>query len=143
MLAAVSSAAKWRRLLFSVPEVDLIQNALTLKGVPMQLFSDIVVHGAPLPTVSSVMAKVPEANVLHLACHGHQDPTQPLASGFVMSDGMLTIAKLMSLNLDRAFLAFLSACDTAKGDVAQPDQAIHLAAAMLFAGFRSVIGTMW
>jgi hypothetical protein len=25
----------------------------------------------------------------------------------------------------------------------QPDQAIHLAAAMLFAGFKSVIATMW
>lgn len=60
-----------------------------------------------------------------------------------MEDGMLTLSKLMSLNLPKAFLAILSACDTAKGDTSHPDQALHLAAAMLFVGFRSVVGTMW
>jgi CHAT domain-containing protein len=49
----------------------------------------------------------------------------------------------MELDLKHAHLAFLSACETAKGDRAQPDQAIHLAATMLFVGFRSIIGTMW
>ena len=58
-------------------------------------------------------------------------------------DEMLTVSQLLSLNLSRAFFAFLSACETAKGDEKQPDQAIHLAATMLFVGFRSVIGTMW
>ncbi|KAG9316098.1 hypothetical protein JVU11DRAFT_3772 [Chiua virens] len=43
---------------------------------------------------------------------------------------------------DREF-AFLSACHTAVGDRTAPDETIHLAAAMQFAGFRSVIGTMW
>jgi CHAT domain-containing protein len=37
----------------------------------------------------------------------------------------------------------MSACETAKGDQKQPDQVVHLAAAMLFAGFQSVVGTMW
>jgi len=49
----------------------------------------------------------------------------------------------MTLNLPRASLAFLSACETAKGCAEQPDQVLHLAAAMLFVGFPSVIGTMW
>lgn len=41
-------------------------------------------------------------------------------------------------NLPKAFLAFLSACDTAMGDEKQPDQAVHLASTMLFAGFSVV-----
>jgi len=49
----------------------------------------------------------------------------------------------MKLNLPRASLAFLSACETAKGSADQPDQVLHLAATMLFVGFPSVIGTMW
>jgi hypothetical protein len=49
----------------------------------------------------------------------------------------------MELKLDNAFLAFLSAGETAKGDRMQPDQAMHLAAAMLFSGFKSVVATMW
>ncbi|KAJ7123558.1 hypothetical protein C8R44DRAFT_784007, partial [Mycena epipterygia] len=40
-------------------------------------------------------------------------------------------------------LAFLSACETAKGDDTVPDEAMHLAATLLFAGFRGVVATMW
>jgi CHAT domain-containing protein len=83
------------------------------------------------------------ANVVHLACHGVQDTSDATKSGFCLGDGRLTIAKLMELKLDDAFLAFLSACETAKGDKEQPDQAMHLAAAMLFSGFKSVVATMW
>jgi CHAT domain-containing protein len=82
-------------------------------------------------------------SIVHLACHGIQDTNDATQSGFCIGDGRLTIAKLMELKLDNAFLAFLSACETAKGDQEQPDQAMHLAAAMLFSGFKSVVATMW
>jgi CHAT domain-containing protein len=93
--------------------------------------------------VDAVSAALPQADILHLACHGVQDADDPLGSGFCLRDGKLTVSALMDIRLERAFLAFLSACETAKGDRDQPDQAVHLAAAILFAGFRSVIGTMW
>jgi CHAT domain-containing protein len=90
-----------------------------------------------------VIEALPGANIVHLACHGVQDQKDPLSSGFCLADGKLTVSYLMDIRLDRAFLAFLSACETAKGDKNQPDQVIHLAAAMLFCGFRSVVATMW
>jgi CHAT domain-containing protein len=40
-------------------------------------------------------------------------------------------------------LAFLSACETAKGDATTPDEAMHLAASLLFAEFGGVVATMW
>jgi CHAT domain-containing protein len=86
--------------------------------------------------------KQEDVHVLHLACHGVQAPN-PLQSAFLLSDGRLTIEHIMRLRLPRAVLAFLSACQTAKGSEKQPDQAVHLAASMLFCGFRSVVGTMW
>jgi CHAT domain-containing protein len=82
------------------------------------------------------------AHVLHLACHGVQD-TDPLSSALVMQDGKLAIKDMLQLNLPQPVLAYLSACQTAKGDRNAPDQAVHLAASMLFCGFRSVVGTMW
>jgi CHAT domain-containing protein len=94
-------------------------------------------------TVARVTDRVKSANFVHLACHGIQHPTNALESGFYLRDGMLTISKLMELKLDRPWFAFLSACETAKGDAEQPDQVMHLAAAMLFAGFKSVVATMW
>jgi tetratricopeptide (TPR) repeat protein len=90
--------------------------------------------------LTSLRAK--HVNILHLACHGAQK-TEPLQSAFMLGDGELTIRDLMTLNLKDASLAYLSACQTAKGNESQPDQAVHLAASMLFCGFKSVIGTMW
>jgi CHAT domain-containing protein len=83
------------------------------------------------------------ANIVHLACHGIQDSNNALDSGFCLRDGRLTIEQLMKLKLDDPLLAFLSACETAKGDEDQPDQVMHLAAAMMFLGFKSVVATMW
>jgi CHAT domain len=39
--------------------------------------------------------------------------------------------------------AFLSACQTATGGLANSDEAINLAAALQYAGWRHVIGTLW
>jgi CHAT domain-containing protein len=94
-------------------------------------------------TIEDTSKAMQTANIVHLACHGIQDDSDATQSGFCLGDGRLTIAKLMELKLDNAFLAFLSACETAKGDKEQPDQAMHLAAAMLFSGFKSVVATMW
>jgi CHAT domain-containing protein len=83
------------------------------------------------------------ASFVHLACHGIQHRTNALESRFYLSNGMLTISKLMALELDQPWSGYLSACETAKGDAKQPDQVMHLAAAMLFVGFKSVVATMW
>jgi CHAT domain-containing protein len=95
----------------------------------------------------AVVARVAEAfkgaNMVHIACHGIQDPDNALSSGFCLSDENLTVSRLMDFDLKDAFFAFLSACETAKGDENLPEQIIHLAAAMLFVGFRSIVATMW
>jgi CHAT domain-containing protein/tetratricopeptide (TPR) repeat protein len=94
-------------------------------------------------TVERVTKRIKTASFVHLACHGLQHRTNALESGFYLSDDRLDISKLMELQLDRPWFAYLSACETAKGDAKQPDQVIHLAAAMLFAGFKHVVATMW
>jgi hypothetical protein len=81
-------------------------------------------------------------HILHLACHGAQKK-DPLTSGFILRDEDLTIQEIMQLDLKHPSLAFLSACQTAKGKRDQPDEGVHLAASMLFCGFKSVIATMW
>jgi CHAT domain-containing protein len=79
-----------------------------------------------------------------MACHAHQDQVDPRKSAFKLHGGeMLTLKKIMGKSLENAELAFLSACQTATGDRKLPGEALHLAAGMLFAGYRTVIGTMW
>jgi CHAT domain-containing protein len=126
----------------TVEEIAQISRLLPANGVlpvrgdatrGLQLGADLVI----------VKARLPEATVVHLACHGLQDSVDPLESGFCLPDGRLTIRALMSFELPEALFAFCSACETAKGDSQQPDQTVHLAAAMLFVGFRSLIATLW
>jgi CHAT domain-containing protein len=100
-------------------------------------------HRPYAPTsLAQVIDHLPRSNVLHLACHGHQIIDDPVESGFVLGDSALTLNKLVELDLPDAVFAYLSACDTGKCDETHPDQAIHLAAAMLFVGFQSVIASL-
>jgi CHAT domain-containing protein len=104
-----------------------------------------VSHSSSPNTSSQLLRKQltdTSAHILHLACHGEQ-AEKPLKSAFLLSDGRFCIEDLMAIRLPHAVLAFLSACQTAKGSEHLPDQAVHLAASMLFCGFRSVVGTMW
>ncbi|KAK7450556.1 hypothetical protein VKT23_012865 [Stygiomarasmius scandens] len=93
-------------------------------------------------TVAEVVQAMNKYNIVHLACHGIQDPN-PLESAFALYDGKLNLKTLMGMSLDNAELAFLSACQTATGDKNLPDEAVHLAAGMLAVGYPSVIATMW
>ncbi|KAM5546272.1 hypothetical protein V8D89_000398 [Ganoderma adspersum] len=80
---------------------------------------------------------------LHITCHAHQDPHYPFDSAFHLHKAPLTLKSLMQLDLARVQFAFLSACLTSAGDTHLPDECIHLAAGLQFAGVRSAVATLW
>ena len=96
-------------------------------------------------TVASVLEKmkVSGASWVHFACHGVQDIVRPTDSGLMLSDGRLKLSDIIKVSRVQGGLAFLSACQTATGDKALSEEAIHLAAGMLLAGYGGVIATMW
>ncbi|KAL5480911.1 GSE1_6 [Sanghuangporus weigelae] len=66
------------------------------------------------------------------------------ASPDMLQGGMLTLLDIARARLPNAEFAFLSACHTAEQrPTTALDESLHLAAAMQFCGFRSVICTMW
>jgi CHAT domain-containing protein len=93
--------------------------------------------------VSKVLEESRQHTWVHLACHAIQDPVHPTNSAFLLHDGILTLSELITAPTVEAELAFLSACETATGDNRMPDEAVHLAAGMLAAGYKGVVGTMW
>jgi CHAT domain-containing protein len=80
---------------------------------------------------------------VHFACHNIPNVENPFQSAFALRDGPFTIEHIMRCELEHPEFAYLSACQTTVGYKESPDEVIHLASAMQFAGFRSVIGTMW
>ncbi|KUO11282.1 CHAT domain-containing protein [Streptomyces sp. DSM 15324] len=100
-----------------------------------------VVEGSDA-TVERVQAALSGHRWVHLSCHGRQNLHDPSAAGLVLSDGVLTVTRLSSARYAGDF-AFLSACRTATGGVNLPDEAITLAAALNYTGYRHVVATLW
>ena len=94
-------------------------------------------------TVSHVKFEMESHGSIHLACHARQDPDNPLKSGFYLQDGRLELSEIMKQKFAVRNLAFLSACQTSTGTEKLSEEAVHLAAGMLAAGYRSVVATMW
>ncbi|KIJ38179.1 hypothetical protein M422DRAFT_259081 [Sphaerobolus stellatus SS14] len=95
-------------------------------------------------TLSNVVPELKIATWVHFACHGVQNPAHPTESALLLAGkDRLTLGMLTSLKITHGGLAFLSACQTAKGDEKLSDEAVHLSAGMLAAGFGGVIATMW
>ena len=101
-------------------------------------------------TVDQVRSQLPNATIAHFSCHGTANLTEPLASGMLMSDGLLTLKDIFALNLaDTAQgnhglrLAILSACETGMIGIENADEAISLPTGLLQAGVAAVIASLW
>jgi tetratricopeptide (TPR) repeat protein len=93
-------------------------------------------------TVEAVRAALPSHRWAHFSCHGQQDLTSPSKGGLGLWDGTLTVAGLGAQGHKGEF-AFLAACQTATGGAALPNEAISLANAIHYAGYRHVVATLW
>jgi len=117
-------------------ELKAIQEKFNTANIPF-----LSLEGDPA-TIGRTMKELELHSCIHFACHGVQDTNHPLKSGFHLSDGRLELWKVLQIQNTVADFAFLSACQTSKGE-GLPEEVIHLAAGLLAAGYRGVVGTMW
>ena len=102
-----------------------------------------LISGAATP--AAVLDGFQNHRFVHFACHGTLEANKPFEAGFELhGDKRLTLLDIVRSRLPTAEFAFLSACHTAEvteGSIM--DEGLHLAAAVQYSGFRSVVGTMW
>ncbi|KAI0283878.1 CHAT domain-containing protein, partial [Russula brevipes] len=81
----------------------------------------------------------------HISCHGILETGKPFNASFKLYEGArLTLLDIVRAQLPIAEFAFLSACHTAElTEESLADEGLHLAGAVQYCGFRSVVGTMW
>jgi CHAT domain-containing protein len=96
-------------------------------------------------TPTTVLERLRDHRFVHIVCHGVLEPGKPFEASFKLyRDKRLSLLDIVRSRLPKAEFAFLSACHTAQlTDESIADEALHLAAAMQYCGFRSVVGTMW
>jgi hypothetical protein len=94
-------------------------------------------------TTRQVLELLPGHTCVHFACHAGQNLAAPSEGALYLHDQPLRVTDLARLDLDTPELAVLSACQTAVGGTDLPNEAIHLAAALLLGNFRHVVSTLW
>ena len=96
-------------------------------------------------TPTSTLERLKHHRFAHISSHGILEIGKPFDSFFELYKGKhLTLLDIVRSQLPTAEFAFLSACHTAeiqKDSIA--NEGLHLAAAVQYSGFRSVVGTMW
>jgi CHAT domain-containing protein len=129
-------------LLCTSEELNMIEHHVNPNRSQLVNFTKLGTDDSPT-SVDGILCLLPEVSFAHFTCHRSQNFSKPLESGLHLSDGELKIAQIMQHPLPLVSLAFLSACETAKGTEDDPDEALHIAATMLYTGFHGIVGTMW
>jgi tetratricopeptide (TPR) repeat protein len=101
------------------------------------------------PSAKTVLDQLRQYDVVHFACHGMPDHIDSFNSSLLLQeDGResvdkLTVRQISDANLERAGIAYLSACSTAENRAKElVDEVIHLASGFQVAGFGHVIASM-
>ncbi|MFD5914132.1 CHAT domain-containing protein [Streptomyces massasporeus] len=136
LVAAVPATPGMRALEHAERELDVVR-----RHVP----SATVLLG-PEVTRERITTLLPRHSCWHFAGHGRQDPSERTAAVYGWdheSAGPLTVADIALLNLEQGKLAFVSACDTARGSVRLRDESVHISGALQLAGFTHVVASQW
>ncbi|KAJ3499056.1 hypothetical protein NLG97_g643 [Lecanicillium saksenae] len=132
---------------------DDLEVAKEANSVIQSAGSHIMVELLEHPDVKQVSEGLKTCHIAHFACHGEVDRHDPSNTALVFrrrgTDGhfepdLLTAQEILGLNLDHAYIAYLSACSTSENRArGLTDEVIHLASGFLVAGFPNVIGSLW
>ena len=92
----------------------------------------------PAATVTTVLAAMDGADVVHLAAHGHLRLDNPMFSALALADGPLTLHDLERLAAAPRQVV-LASCDAGLGAVYPHDEVVGLATALLTLGTVAVV----
>jgi CHAT domain-containing protein len=117
-----------------------------LKSLPAHFRPEVHDH----PSTHYILQSLEHCSIARFACHGLTDYTDPSKSGLVFQkqdtagclvQDVMTVHDVSELKLERARIAYLSACSTAENKAARlRDEVIHIVSGFQVAGFAHVIG---
>jgi tetratricopeptide (TPR) repeat protein len=151
-LSALIESRKPRSLseTFDKPSLLLVAQPDTLPGawgeveVIQTTETAVTTLVSAMATPKTVVERLRDHQFVHFVCHGLLETGKPFDASFELHGDNLTLLEIVRSQLPAAEFAFLSACHTAElTEDSVADEGLHLAAAMQYCGFRSVVGTMW
>jgi CHAT domain-containing protein len=126
-----------------------VEKKAILKILPAHFKSEVHDH----PSAYRIIQSLKQCSIAHFACHGLSDYTNPSKSGLVFQKRVgfgcivqdaMSVHDVIELKLERARIAYLSACSTAENGAARlRDEVIHVVSGFQVAGFAHVVGCLW
>jgi CHAT domain len=138
ILVSMPTTPERMSLQFVPTEVDNLENLLSKASVYTRVMRN--------PMRMEILSELSQYTIVHFACHGHSadDPSQ---SSLLLEDwktSPLTVSDLLSLNIESAKFAYLSACHTSTTrNFRLLDESISLSSAIQLCGYPSVVGSLW
>jgi hypothetical protein len=133
---------------FDVPSPDVLlsevcEDVKVVEQLNTRLSVKSLISEGATPT--SVLDGIRDHKFVHFVCHGTLEARKPFDAGFELhANERLTLLNIVQSRLPTAEFAFLSACHTAElTEGSSAEEGLHLAAAVQYCGFKSVVGTMW
>ena len=136
------------------PDLGVLHNVedekkVILESLPARYLAEEQDH----PCASDILQSIQHCSIAHFACHGLSDYIDPSKSGLVfrkvddagrLVQDVMSVHAVSDLKLQRARLAYLSACSTAENGAARlQDEVIHVVSGFQVAGFAHVVGCLW
>lgn len=95
-------------------------------------------------TRQEIITKARDRRILHLSCHGEFDRDNPEQSGLMLAKEMLTVQDIITkLRLNQTQLVTLAACRSGQVAVRQGEEHVGLLQAMMTAGAKTVVASLW
>lgn len=91
---------------------------------------------------SDIVSALRRHSYVHIACHGNLNPEDPMQSGLVLGNEVLTVRELLESSID-CHMVVLSACHSAFVSPEPGDPFVSLSAAFLYAGAHHVVAAQW
>jgi len=110
--------------------------------------SGLAVDHMDMPSASAVVDELDAHDIVHFACHGVSDATDPSNSHLLRNPDSdiqpthLTVKTILNNKSEKAQVAYVSACSTAENKSKLEDESIHTASAFQLAGFSHVLATL-
>ena len=136
-IVSMSETAGWADLDLST-ELHAVRKGMKQLGV-----ADIC--SLDRPSKAQVLETLVESAIVHFACHGESNSTDPSSSQLYLAPPeSLSVRDVSQIHMRKALLACLSACSTAENSSTTfQDEVLHIAGAFVLLGFPSVVCTLW
>ena len=132
-------------MLLVVQPDDEIPSSIEEMHIVQAVCPSVETLSGKMATPAVILKYLRKQQFAHISCHGVLKAGKPFDTFFELYEGThLTLLDIVRSLLPSAEFAFLSACHTAEiTEESISNEGLHLAAAVQYSGFRSVVGTMW